>query len=87
MGRFYRYIGVVCTLGVLVLSPSTLAAQTGQNFGELVGKVVDDQGGVLPGVTVTLKGPAAMGAPTAVTNDRGMKTAPFSNTIFPSTLR
>ena len=72
MGRFYRCIGVVCTLGVLVLSPSTLAAQTGQNFGELVGKVVDDQGGVLPGVTVTLKGPAAMGAPTAVTNDRGM---------------
>jgi len=72
MGRFYRWIGVVCTLGVLVLSPSILAAQTGQNFGELVGKVVDDQGGVLPGVTVTLKGPAAMGAPTAVTNDRGM---------------
>jgi hypothetical protein len=46
-------------------------AQTGQNFGELVGKVVDDQGGVLPGVTVTLKGPAMMGAATAVTNDRG----------------
>jgi Carboxypeptidase regulatory-like domain len=72
MGRLFRYVGVVCTLGVLVLSPSTLAAQTGQNFGELVGRIVDDQGGVLPGVTVTLKGPAAMGAPTAVTNERGM---------------
>jgi hypothetical protein len=47
-------------------------AQTGQNFGELVGKVVDDQGAVLPGVTVTLKGPALMGASTAVTNDRGL---------------
>src|SRR5262245_66533356 len=72
MGRFLRFVGVVCTLGVLVLSPSTLAAQTGQNFGELVGKIVDDQGGLLPRVTVTLKGPATMGAPTAVTNERGM---------------
>ena len=43
------------------------AAQTGQTFGELVGKVVDDQGGVLPGVTVTLSGPAVMGVQTSTT--------------------
>src|SRR5581483_1182005 len=48
------------------------AAQTGQMFGELVGKVTDDQGGVLPGVTVTLSGPAAMGTPTSTTNAQGL---------------
>jgi hypothetical protein len=47
------------------------AAQTGQMFGELVGRVTDDQGGALPGVNVTLTGPAAMGTPTATTNTTG----------------
>jgi len=72
MQRLRRCVGVfliVCGFG---LFPSPLAAQTGQNFGELVGKIADDQGGLLPGVTVTLKGPALMGAPIAVTNERGM---------------
>jgi hypothetical protein len=55
------------------------AAQTGQMFGELVGKVTDDQGGVLPGVTVTLTGPAAMGAPTAVSNEQGRYRFPAVN--------
>jgi hypothetical protein len=63
---------VLLILCAYTFIPSPLAAQTGQNFGELVGKIVDDQGGLLPGVTVTLKGPALMGAPTAVTNERGM---------------
>src|SRR5437773_11987516 len=40
-------------------------------FGELVGKVTDDQGGVLPSVPVTLSGPAAMGTPTAVSSEQG----------------
>ncbi|MBI3493425.1 MAG: TonB-dependent receptor [Acidobacteria bacterium] len=56
------------------------AAQTGQVFGELVGKVIDDQGGVLPGVTVTLSGPAVMGAQTATTNERGLYRFPGVNT-------
>src|SRR4026209_27223 len=55
------------------------AAQTGQMFGELVGKVTDDQGGVLPGVTVTLSGPAAMGSPTGVTNEQGRYRFPAVN--------
>ena len=61
-------------LGVIVLClTGTVAfAQTGQNFGELVGKAADDQGAVLPGVTVTLTGPAVMGSQTAVTNERGV---------------
>ena len=67
-------------LGVFTLSmasalgmvSSLASAQTGQNFGEVVGKATDDQGAVLPGVTVTLTGPALMGAQTAVTNERGL---------------
>lgn len=58
--------------------PSAIA-QTGQMFGELVGKVTDDQGGVLPGVTVTLSGPAVMGAPTALTNAQGLYRFPAVN--------
>jgi len=60
-------LAIVLTFG---LAPA--AAQTGQMFGELVGKVTDDQGGVLPGVTVTLSGPAAMGTPTSTTNAQGL---------------
>ncbi len=65
------FIGAFAVL-VLALSVTPTAAQTGQNFGELVGKITDDQGGVLPGVSVTLSGPAVMGNQTAVTNERGI---------------
>src|ERR1700737_2973437 len=53
-------------------SAGTALAQTGQSFGELVGKVADEQGAVLPGVSVTLSGPAVMGTQTTVTNERGL---------------
>jgi hypothetical protein len=64
---------------VLAFGLAPAAAQTGQMFGELVGKVTDDQGGVLPGVTVTLSGPAAMGTPTATTNASGLYRFPAVN--------
>ena len=69
--RALAALAIVTTFG---LAPA--AAQTGQMFGELVGKVTDDQGGVLPGVTVTLSGPAVMGAPTAVTERNGTVSVP-----------
>jgi hypothetical protein len=72
--RAFAALAIVFAFG---LAPA--AAQTGQMFGELVGKVTDDQGGVLPGVTVTLTGRAAMGAPTAVTNERGIYRFPAVN--------
>jgi len=65
---------------VLAFGLAPAAAQTGQMFGELVGKVTDDQGGVLPGVTVTLSGPAAMGTPTATSNAAGIYRFPAVNT-------
>jgi Carboxypeptidase regulatory-like domain len=72
--RGFAALAIVTAFG---LAPA--AAQTGQMFGELVGKVSDDQGGVLPGVTVTLSGPAVMGAPTAVTNENGLYRFPAVN--------
>lgn len=63
--------GLACVIAIVLMS--TLAsAQTGQNFGELVGKAVDDQGAVLPGVTVSLTGAALMGSQSVVTNDHGL---------------
>jgi hypothetical protein len=57
---------------IIAVGAVPAAAQTGQTFGELVGKVVDDQGGVLPGVTVTLSGPAVMGVQTSTTTANGL---------------
>jgi hypothetical protein len=64
---------------VLAFGLAPAAAQTGQMFGELVGKITDAQGGALPGVTVTLTGPAAMGTPTAVSNEQGRYRFPAVN--------
>ncbi len=75
---FYRVLAALAIVSALGIAP--VAAQTGQTFGELVGRVTDDQGGVLPGVTVTLSGPAVMGAPTAVSNERGIYRFPGVNT-------
>jgi carboxypeptidase family protein len=72
--------GLAALAIVLTFGFAPAAAQTGQMFGELVGKVTDDQGGVLPGVTVTLSGPAAMGTPTATTNAQGLYRFPAVNT-------
>src|SRR5581483_744999 len=75
--RFARALGALVLLLSAGLAPA--AAQTGQMFGELVGKVTDDQGGVLPGVTVTLSGPAVMGTPSTVTNAQGLYRFPAVN--------
>ena len=64
---------------VLAFGRAPAMAQTGQMFGELVGKVTDDQGGVLPGVAVTLSGPAVMGTPTVTTNASGLYRFPAVN--------
>jgi hypothetical protein len=49
---------------LLLAAPAV--AQFGEAYGNLYGRVVDEQGGALPGVTVTLKGP---GAPLVGTTD------------------
>jgi hypothetical protein len=52
------------------LVASSASAQT--TTGSIRGVVTDDSGGVLPGVTVTLKGPATAGTPTTTTNETGV---------------
>jgi len=68
-------LAIVSALGI-----APAFAQTGQTFGELVGKITDDQGGVLPGVTVTLTGPNVMGSPTAVSEPMTFGPVPATDT-------
>jgi hypothetical protein len=73
----FRALAALAIVFAFGLGPA--AAQTGQTFGELVGKVTDDQGGALPGVNVTLSGPAVMGTPTATTGATGQYRFPAVN--------
>lgn len=56
-------------LALIVLAVPAMAQRT---TGEIIGKVTDDSGGVLPGVTVTLRGAAVAGTPTTVTSETGV---------------
>src|SRR5258707_513044 len=63
-------IGLLC-LTVLALAPALARAQTGSAT-TILGQVTDDNGGALPGVTVTLKSPALqVPEMTTVTDGRG----------------
>lgn len=55
---------------VAVLATSVFASAQSQT-GEIFGKAVDQSGGVLPGVTVTLTGPVLLQPLTAVTSETG----------------
>ena len=56
-------------LAGFLVAPSVWAQTT---TGVIRGVITDDSGGVLPGVTVTLKGPATAGTPTTTTNEAGI---------------
>src|SRR5262249_585937 len=56
------------SLVVLVSAVPALAQRTTSS---LVGTVADESGSVLPGVTVSVKGPTVVGTQTATTNERG----------------
>src|SRR5262249_23750375 len=72
--RAFAALAIVTAFGIV-----PAAAQTGQMFGELVGRVTDDQGGALPGVTVTLSGPAVMGTPSVTSSGTGQYRFPAVN--------
>ena len=65
-----RRLTLLCTLFVLLALPLTALAQ--RTTGDIRGVVTDESGAVLPGVTVTLRGPGVPGAPTTVTNESGI---------------
>ncbi len=54
-----------------VLSLGIAAMATAQTTGGIVGRVTDEGGGVLPGVTVEARSPALQGSRTAVTDSTG----------------
>jgi len=63
-GILVHFLAMAALAWALLSLPA--AAQFGNNTGGISGKVVDAQGGVLPGVAVTIKGP---GAPQTVYSD------------------
>src|SRR5580765_5795564 len=66
MTRVYR--GILLAAGILVASAGSANAQA---IGSIFGKVTDASGGVLPGVTVTVTGPALQAPLVAVTSENG----------------
>ena len=65
-----RTATIVTTLLLLTISGSA-AAQTAGGTGVISGTVTDNTKAMLPGVTVTVSGSAAMGTPSAVTRENG----------------
>jgi hypothetical protein len=63
-----RFAALLAALTIVVSGPAVWAQQ---QTGEIFGKVTDESGAVLPGVTVTLTGPSLLQPQTAVTSDSG----------------
>src|SRR5712692_9975933 len=70
MPKRFPLIGLAIPLVAMLLVAAPALAQFGQATGGIYGRVADEQGGVLPGVTVTIKGPAA--PQTMFTDARGV---------------
>jgi hypothetical protein len=66
MTRVYR--GILLAAGILVASAGSVNAQA---IGSIFGKVTDPSGSVLPGVTVTVTGPALQRPLVATTSTSG----------------
>ena len=72
MARWSRTL-LALAAAALLAAPSAFAQGGGaSSTGSISGEVKDEQGGVLPGVTVTATSPAQPGALTAVTNEAGI---------------
>ena len=59
-------------VAALLLVVSTTAAWAQRTTGEISGKVVDESGGTLPGVTVTLRSEALPNAQPVITSETGL---------------
>ena len=69
----------VTILGMILLCVSLTSFLGSQEMqsGSIRGRIVDDTGQPLPGVSILISGPALLGKVTAVTNQEGMFRAPF----------
>lgn len=71
-----RVAALVCAI-ILCASSHALGQAAGTASGSSIwGKVTDETGGVLPGVTVTVQGPSLMGVQSAVSNEQGVYRLP-----------
>jgi hypothetical protein len=70
----FRRVLLFVPLIVLTLAPALALAQGGgaSTTGAINGKVSDNTGAVLPGVSVTISSPSMMGTQTTNTNDQGI---------------
>jgi len=66
-----RSLWFLALLAALVTGPA-FAQGAGGSTGSIQGEITDESGAVLPGVTVTATGAAALGAQSAVTNSQGI---------------
>src|ERR1041384_5456859 len=71
IGRACRPLAVVCVLSLLVILAPGVALAQRTTTGTVIGKIMDSSGAVLPGVTVTLSSPEAMGQFSGVTDGQG----------------
>src|SRR5262245_38469230 len=65
-----RKLVLICTIAALLAVPWAAHAQ--RTTGDIRGVITDQSGAILPGVTVTLRGPMVAGARTTVTNEEGI---------------
>src|SRR5437867_8881579 len=56
---------------LLVLATIAAPARAQRTTGEIIGKVTDESSAVLPGVTITIRGPGIAGSPSVVTSETG----------------
>jgi Carboxypeptidase regulatory-like domain/TonB-dependent Receptor Plug Domain len=59
----------LAAVALVAIAAAPVAAQ--RTTGEIIGKVTDESGSILPGVAVTLRGAGVAGAPADVTSDAG----------------
>ena len=62
-------VGLYCLVTLFTTAGVALAQRT---TGSIIGRVTDDSGAVLPGVTVTIKGETIVGTQTSVSNEQGL---------------
>ena len=79
-----RAVGLVRGLLALLLLAGALPAFAQGTTGSINGTISDNTGAVLPGVTVTVSGPAIMGVQTGTTNEQGQYRFP---SLPPGTFR
>jgi hypothetical protein len=71
MKRLRQLAQTVCVLAFSVAIASSAFAQVGSTTGAIIGTVTDNTKAVIPGVTITVSGPALMGTRTVVTGTDG----------------